>query len=263
MVATASQIAEIYYRVKDAKMSGTFVNDWSLVTYELTIDNSAMPANFYSGSTSGIIVQRSYSRNTTPRENAEDEHEIWGTLASPSPPSGPIYTQLYEDLVHGSITGFTHYAERFLIDAPGYGPSLQVNGVSGAGLNPAAVELAFSGKVAYIDNAGNGNPFDPANVMYLGLRLIGYGSDGFVYDVSLDTIPYTATPGDGTYSLDTPLGSLIFRLPSGDLSCPLYTADLPSPPSGGDIIMTPTEWWPYAKGSPAAPVWDADSGALL
>jgi len=59
----------------------------------------------------------------------------------------------------------------------------------------------------------------------------------------------------------------VIRLSSGDVSCPVfvyYGDDTTYPYEyGEDFIHEAQYWWPYAKGSPAAPVWDADSGALL
>jgi hypothetical protein len=61
-----------------------------------------------------------------------------------------------------------------------------------------------------------------------------------------------------------PICQYILRLESGDATCQVYfAADAWSEESGLDFIHEATEWWPYAKDSPAVAVWDAGTGALL
>lgn len=56
------------------------------------------------------------------------------------------------------------------------------------------------------------------------------------------------------------------ELTSGEwLECPLYSDPGPDEVelSSSDFIHSVVEWWPYAKGSPATPVWNSLTGAKL
>jgi hypothetical protein len=60
----------------------------------------------------------------------------------------------------------------------------------------------------------------------------------------------------------------VMKLSSGDVTCPIYIADgaggggLPFQ-LGEDFIHEATKWWPYAKNYPAEPVWDANTGLKI
>lgn len=56
----------------------------------------------------------------------------------------------------------------------------------------------------------------------------------------------------------------VLKLASGDVEADVYFDAFGSTSeTGTNFIHEPTEWWPYAKGSPADPIWDPGSGTKL
>jgi len=109
--------------------------------------------------------------------------------------------------------------------------------------------------VAWVDDNGTGNPFDPLNSLYVGLlfRMQGLGS-------------YVQVSTKKAAPLDTTAGiRLVFEMASGSPSCDLYRngSSAVTSVSGSDLVITAQKWWPYAKENPAEPVWDDTSGAKL
>jgi hypothetical protein len=102
--------------------------------------------------------------------------------------------------------------------------------------------------IAFVDNDESGDPFSPANDMYLRPEFSVEGS----------TIRITTIAAD----LDPAGCDLVLEL-SGDktLRCPLYFGDslfLVSSFSGTDFVLTATKWWPY--GASGDERWDSTTG---
>lgn len=107
-----------------------------------------------------------------------------------------------------------------------------------------AVIVQFSGEIAWVGDS----LYHPDTQFFLGMRVDGVFFSGF---------------GSFTSSNDIGAGSsgrYVMRLSSGDLSCPLESSPAIAV---GDIVHEAVEWWPYAKGSPATPVWNTATGAKL
>lgn len=257
---THAQLWELEYRVKDAKFSGTISAEYAFATIDLSFTSDDPPADNYSGTDADCIVERAYAITGSPPTNADKERQIWlGPLASPTHPAG---TLTYWSASHGAITGLTHYAESFEVSS-GYYPYGESFGIE----YQAAVELMFSGNVAWVDTNASGNPLDPANELWIGLNFFAYTSDGVRLDgtgsglsiIIVDAYSeLTGNPNEG------PTGDLSIVLATGTLTVPLYCSNytsLTSATSSMTISMEKT--WTYAKDSPAVPVWDEDTGAKL
>jgi len=110
-----------------------------------------------------------------------------------------------------------------------------------------AILVQFSGEVGWVGES----LYHPDTKFYLGMRVDGYNGSLF---------SSWNTAFEPVYS------RYIMRLSTGDLSCAL-NSDNPSYLSGdfytGDIVHEAIEWWPYAKDSPAVPVWGTDTGLKL
>lgn len=125
--------------------------------------------------------------------------------------------------------------------------------------SPYQLRLEVYPEVAWVDENESGNPFDPANKMYLKLRFGVLGTGGYE-GIYLDTIA-----GAGGYSYQEAT-DLVFGLAETSTTAKLYAhngIDLGIYSSSTPFTVTAQEWWPYAKNSPAVPVWNSNTGALL
>jgi hypothetical protein len=130
--------------------------------------------------------------------------------------------------------------------------------------------LEFPGQVAWVDLDESGNPFSPGNKLFVAIsfRLTssvdfpGYLPDSEIFITSLSETDY-----HGEY--ETTDKTLSIVLASGTVSCPLYVlplgdyGDITTSYTLANVVITATKWWPYAKNSPAEPVWNAATGAEL
>ena len=126
--------------------------------------------------------------------------------------------------------------------------------------------VLFSGEIAVVLSAPGASFWGAGNAYYLGVRvrtanaasaytLTGwYGFDG------LDTV-------SATFLNPLHCGNYVMRLANDtDVSCKLYTEMWIGEDSAGtvgNLIHKVTEWWPYAKDSPAVPVWNSATGEKL
>jgi hypothetical protein len=127
----------------------------------------------------------------------------------------------------------------------------------------ACFSLEFSGEVAWF---GADSPLSPDARIFVGLACYVCG-DTSVAPVSMST--RKGDSGKNTPPMNLLTGtSLVLDLHDGPISCPFYGPD-PDETDGvsvyeaTDFVMTATEWWPYAKDSPALPVWNTETGARL
>lgn len=267
--AKYDKLAEVLARVEDAKFSGTITALYGAgsVQIDLSFTSDDPPTDNYSGTDADCIVERAYAITGSPPTNATRESQIWtGPLASPTHPMptipNPAGSLAYWPSAGGLKTGLSHYAESFLVSS-GYYPYGELIGIQFR----AAVELGFSGLVAWVDTNSSGDPLDPLNELYLGLNFFAYTTDGekldgsgaglSIYIVDAYT-ELTGNPNEG------PTGDLTFVLSTGTLTCALYCSNYTFLTSAtSSMTITATEWWPYAKNSPAVPVWNTATGAKL
>jgi len=137
----------------------------------------------------------------------------------------------------------------------------------------ASTILGIENNVAFIDTAGNGNPFHPDNTIYI--KLEAFLRSSFLHSSLSSTLISVSTKQNSASSIrvnrDPTGGSLTINLSGGDsVSCPLYwdiTAFSTNHPAftgleSSDLIFTATKWWPYDDGK-GNPVWDENTGAKI
>lgn len=159
--------------------------------------------------------------------------------------SSRLYSQSYD---YGGFYGFTSKA---------------LLGIGLEFVGDTDVALSFSKQVAWVDTDGSGNPFSAGNDRYLPIwfRLntdeagLTFQS-GLGFHLNSESIP-ESSPCD--LEIVTSSGSirvpLFFKPDFGYLDSVTE--------SGEDFVIEITEWWPYAKDSPAVPVWDSATGVKL
>jgi hypothetical protein len=142
------------------------------------------------------------------------------------------------------------------IDTPGW----WFEGVEADTSGGAGSSFYLTGEVAWVDTNGSGNPFDPANELYLGCYFFLSRTDGsdfcdVVSDESFIPFGYEQV---GTLNLN-------IALSTSTVTALLYVAQAVIAAGGTfsatDFELTVQSWWPYAK--PAGPVWNSATGAKL
>ena len=270
MAVTLDQIAEIFYRAKDAWFtSGSLIDidSGGVGTESLTFTGTDPSGVLVTDDTDYKSQRGYYTVDTVPaahdgyfgtaytvsgtdvREVATNERCMW------IPPSDVAFSG---DALGSGFSGYSGpeigcaFSTYMIIDTSteptGYAltfepwPDVATYPVF-TGITKE-LWLIFSGEIAWVGGEG---PFDPAAALYLGVyfEVNGSGSD------------FSTLVGSG-YLLDE---SLALELSSGTVTCPLYGNE--GSGSGTDFTCTVKEWWPYAKDSPAVPVWDADTGLKL
>lgn len=264
MEVTLDQIAEIMYRVKDAKIiqgstvqtdtydGETFISSVSILAGTPDERLASNPV------LRGYAVRFTYSEPTpllgefypvgdygvSYRDVLDDERALWLEVFNGEGYYGDEFTTAF------SFSAFEMYS--YPASTASYRGISSEPDERGYGIS-----LFFNGKVAW---TGDGNsPFDSTSKLYLGVRFYAYEFDLF------DSATCSTLLGDRPYSFSCDKSTSLYfkiRLAGGVLlSCPLYAAS--SNISGSDWIIAATEWWPYAKGSPPTPVWDSETGAKL
>ena len=120
------------------------------------------------------------------------------------------------------------------------------------------LDVSFSGLVAYTGTT----PLDTGGRIFIGMRFAVRGIDRFeVPRFILHTNPSVLTS-----PVDSELKFTLRLHDSTEISCPLFRPDDDSyltSTSGEDWVLEARSWWPYAKDSPALPVWNTETGAKL
>jgi hypothetical protein len=263
MLVTLDELAEIMYRVKDAKFTGAITE--TLAGVSVTFGFSGDPVTELVSETSSDdytwTVRRGYS--------ATDVEDFEGYFGEGYTVGGTEYFDIGTNergmwtppVNEGGFfrTGFsqnlTIFSDGGLETDPLPDHYLCYNTVDGS-ISPGQAVLGISNEVAWVDSNESGNPFDPENELWIGLSFDVFGTLYFSTFASTST----ATAGN---DVSTGL-QLELQISSGVLTCPIYfsTGDGAASYSGA-IRIEATEWWPYAKGSPAEPVWDSETGVKL
>lgn len=133
------------------------------------------------------------------------------------------------------------------------------------GYSPALLNLVFSGRVAVVDIAGDGNPYNPANELWVQLYFMV--TPGYSYPF-LFSYPYITSFNAPNY-LDTPLApcgvNLVLELDAADsVSCELYsegpTSMFLTGYGGTDFTISAISWWEFKYPPTGGPMWDTESG---
>ena len=140
----------------------------------------------------------------------------------------------------------------------GFGPSFY------AVTSEASVNFLPTVAVVGEDN----NPFNPSNKLYLGVEFTvawfrQFASSEYWLSTRTDGfgVPVDVVPAGITFSI---------KLSTSSITCPLYYSNHPqwgdvsfTVGSATNFVLEAKKWWPYAKDSPATPLWNKDTGAKL
>jgi len=258
MEVTWDQIAEIFYRVKDAWFSGGSAS-WKVSGSLVSISApTAAPTNRRLDVSASTYQQRGYCKlggddyngATYPSgiggyysDIATSEFGIW--RAAWNDPDHVDAFSFEQDDVNGTQSGNSQWWGTPNIGFGVFAKVQRGDRVAVVKLDPADGLFAATNKF-YLEIEMSWADYYP--VPYFGGTNIY--DDGYGYDWSA----YAA-----------PICQYILRLESGDATCQVYFATDPSTTeeTGTDFIHEPQVWWPYAKDSPAVAVWDAGNGAKL
>lgn len=276
MECTLDQIAEIFYRVKDARfISGKIGHTYSGTNVEIRVPSMEPPQRAYFP-----LVSNSQARGYCFGPTADDEPDTGFFTASYDSGQGPgsFYRDVGDDelgmwswpltvseMNHGGKdmhNAFSYVSGATGIDSPPPSPEeewVHSWDVDGSIAGPAYGDVSFDGGVGVVKADPENDMLDPTNTFYLGIVVYlewfpdsGPGFWGST-DISLVGTPYAAC-------------NYVIRLESGDIQCPFYVInDVYDSVYGEDLIHEATEWWPYnteADGS-GDPVWDTLTGAKL
>ena len=271
--ATLDQIAEIFYRVRNTIISG---GEWSGVhtnfpdTYPKYVGffnaNSPPDHNYHKSGSSewSQEVRRGYSFNASSPNVGWLEHHCDPVYSSPI--GGDFHDAkdefcMWPDDGVNSATlyggGFNHLAKSSTFGGLGsdsespfiYGPYFKATEVDDSiRYYGSDCRFVVYPQVAFI---GADSPFDPAATLYPAIVFTSFS----VYFVSFSSIFADDGEGAGTAEVVLSSGTLVIPI---RLNGDGYTLTLTSSPR-----LTVTEWWPYAKDSPAVPVWNSATGEKL
>jgi hypothetical protein len=125
---------------------------------------------------------------------------------------------------------------------------------------PSQLRLEIYPEVAWVDENESGNPFDPANTLYLKLRFGLLGTAGPYDVVALDSMP------DSEFRSFTEATDLVFQLANSTCSAKLYFyneydgEDAAIFASASPFVVTAKSWWPYATKA-GVDAWSPTTGA--
>lgn len=274
LLVTVEQLAEMFYRVKDAwftdgEVSVTSTDGYTSTTVTMTVLGGAppdelvsSPTGFYFyrgyyklesfvGAGEAPYFQAAYTVNSTDYRDVDDnERAMW--LPFFNEEDGDLYAS---PAFSPNANAFTQFMLSDLSGDPPPSYGIESTQSDSAFVTGVDLSLMFSFCVAWIDDNGSDNPFDPLNSLYVGMKFHMARSSSYAQVSTKKETP-----------LETSAGlQLVFELASGSPACDLYryTSGSVTGVSGSDIVLSAKKWWPYAKGNPAAPVWDETTGAEL
>lgn len=297
---TRDQVAEIFYRVRDASwISGNVNFQYGAVPFDdhmdIHIPQLSRPAALiqemdyspdahqskrgFAFKSAGIqvfgggsillqtmVAGADASFGADYQAGAVDPADVWRDVLSKE--RGKWAADLIErydptDAILMGLAFHSHSVSGVLNDAATDGVYAFDSAFNGSGFEGADAGVSFSGEVAWVDVNGSGNPLDPLNELYLGVIFtVQCNSNALVR-------PYATTlPIDPPAEISTGL-KFIIRLPSGDLSCDLALNpdDVAFTPydshTGTDFILEADLFWASAKNDPDTAVWNTATGVKL
>lgn len=289
---THEQLSEILYQVKRSTLTGGSV-DASGLTIGLT--GVASPENLWytstnnkSGGSRGYAFPNvsdsfmdlgvdplppninSYFANNysisygdypnIPIYEAKNEYAIWHPVMAGTYPSifgTGLVTGFSNDIVVGSIVDPYNDTQAFPDSFYGFGYSgFSFEGEDEPSAGGTHFYFSFYNTAVYKDIDGSGNPFSPSNEIYLGVEA---SLTAFIDpEGNFDVFHSRSWETGGGYE---EVFNLKLELKDSELLIPMVSRDRPD--SASDLVLTATEWWPYAKDSPPTPVWDTDTGLKI
>lgn len=256
MEVTLDQVAEIFYRVKDAWFTGGSAS-WDVFGSPQTLNAStSAPAN-RSLEIDGVTYQtRGYTiLDAYPYNGATYDAGIGNYYSDIADNENGLWKDAWNDPDHVDAFSFEQ-------DDPN---SIQTGDPNWWGMASAgAFAKVYRGKrVAVVKLDPADGLYAATNKFYLEIEM--YWFDYGVIPFGASTNIYNSQGGFGDFSSRAiNICNYILRLQTGDATCPVYFDALGSSnETGTDFIHEPQEWFPYAKDNPAVPVWDSATGAKL
>lgn len=256
MQVMLDQVAEIFYRVKDAWFTGGSAS-WEI-----------------SGSPQTINAATDAPANRTLEIDGSTYQKRGYTILDAYPYNGPTYDagigNYYSDIADNENGMWKDaWNDPDHVDAFSYEQD-DPNSIQGGdpewwgdtGLGVYA--KVFRGKrVAVVKADPADGLYAPTNQFFLEIEM--YWFDYGIVPFGGSTNIYNSQGGFGDFSSRAVLiSNYILRLATGDATCPVYFDALGSTnETGTDFIHEPQVWWPYAKNNPAVPVWDSATGLPL
>lgn len=255
MEVTWDQIAEIFYRVKDAWFTGGSAL-WKVSGSPQTINApTGAPTNRRLDINASTYHQRGYCKLGGDDYNGATYNAGIGSYYSDIAASEyGIWRDAWKT---PHVDAFT-----FEQDDPDsiQGGDAYWWGVTGLG---TYAKVQRGDRVAVVKSDTEDGLFAPTNKFYLEIEM--YWADYGVVPFFGGTNIHDGGSGDwSAYAEPLTDCQYILRLESGDATCQVYFAAPGSTEwSGTDFIHEAKLWWPYAKDSPAVPVWNSGTGARL
>ena len=257
MEVTLDQVAEIFYRVKDAWFTSGSAS-WKVSGSPQTINAATdAPVNRTLEIDAVTYQKRGYTiSGAYPYNAATYDAGIGNNYSDIADNENGMWKDAWNDPDH--VDAFSYEQ-----DDPNsiQGGNFEWWGDTGLGV----YAKVFRGKrVAVVKLDPADGLYAATNKFYLEIEM--YWFDYGVVPFGGGTNIYNSLSGAGDFSSRAVLISDYILLLEivGNPTCPVYFDALGSTDeTGTDFIHEPQEWWPYAKDNPAVPVWDTDNGAKL
>jgi len=256
MPVTLDQVAEIFYRVKDAWFTGGSAS-WEISGSTQTINAATdAPANRTLEIDGSTYQKRGYTiLDAYPYNGATYDAGIGNYYSDIADNENGMWKDAWNDPDH--VDAFSYEQ-----DDPNsiQGGDPEWWGDTGLGVY---AKVFRGNRVAVVKADPADGLYAPTNQFFLEIEM--YWFDYGVVPFGGSTNIYNSEGGFGDFSSRAVLiSNYILRLATGDATCPVYFDALGSTnETGTDFIHEPQVWWPYAKDNPAVPVWDTDNGAKL
>lgn len=266
MLATLDQIAELFFRVKHTSWEGSMGFTWDpgggTITRELIAPTAsiATPNVRFAGDLKRGYWIRNTGTTTHDREYLTASYTVGGVAYRDiAENENGLHvrssTPKWNDPPNNVQTAYSYHADNFEDESTG---EHVFHASEAATFFGAFVSVDFTGEIAYVTDPADPHLLSPLTQFYIGVIF-----DAFDYESllpagysSLYSVPHTPIQ-TSTYTI---------RLQTGDITCVIYGDALGFTDYAAlsyGVIQTATEWFPYAKNSPAVPVWNSATGARL
>lgn len=253
MEVTLDQVAEIFYRVKDAWFTGgsasweVFGSPQTMYAPTTAPTNRTLEIDNFTYQKRGYTILGSYQYNS-----AIYDAGIGNYYSDIADNENGMWKDAWNDPTH--VDAFS-----YIQDDP-----LTPQGTSewwGDASLGAYARVKRGEKVAVVKVDPADGLYAATNKFYLEIEM--YWQDYGVLPFGGGTNIYDGGFGDFS-SYAVMISNYILRLASGDATCPVYFAASGSTnETGTDFIHEPQEWFPYAKDNPSVPVWNTATGEKL
>jgi len=259
MEVTLGQIAEIFYRVKDAWFTGGSAK-WKTTVYDVDFSEisapTTAPTNRRLDVSASTYQQRGYCKLGGDDYNGATYNSGTGSYYSDIAASEHgIWRDAWK----------TPHIDAFSFEQDDFNGTQSSNsqwwGTPFVGVGVRA-KVKRGDRVAVVKLDPADGLFAATNKFYLEIEMLW--EDYYPLPFFGGTNIHDKGFGNYWSAYAAPICQYILRLESGDATCQVYFAtEGSSEESGTHFIHEATEWWPYAKDAPAVPVWNSGTGARL